>query len=539
MRRRLDAGAVQRQGTLRAYRSVAEVEGEPHTTRTELIGPHLGQGVTSDGRAIATFAHITDLHVTDVESPARFEYVNREYADPRFREMLPMFRAQEALNAHAIDALVQTINGIGAGPLTGRPLELVAMTGDGVDNVQRNELAAFIALLDGGLVQTNSGGSAYEGVQSPDWPDDFFWKPDGLPDGDTYQKALGFPPMPGLIDRALQPFQAAGLSLPWIGCHGNHEEVCQGVGVVNRALAATMVGVRKPFRPPDGIDFDTVVETFVRHPEAFMTGPYVDVTPDRDRRPFVFGEFLDAHLQSRRGQRGHGFTEKNLESGSAYYVYDTPAVRYITLDTACPGGGAEGCITATQLHWLERRLEEVHSSFRSRDGTQVQSSNPDRLVVILSHHPYGSLTNQRSHPQISRGRDDRTSAHAEPGRLLDTLLRFGNVVLWLNGHIHANHVRVHRDESRQDRGFWEVTTSSVVDWPCQGRLVEILEAGDGILAVACTMVDHQGSELGSLHRELAGNEPGAGFGSGREGTPLDRNVILPFRSPFERAGRRD
>jgi metallophosphoesterase (TIGR03767 family) len=539
MRRCLDAGAVQRQGTLRAYRSVAEVEGEPHTIRTELVGPHLGTGVTSGGRAIASFVHITDLHVTDVQSPARFEYVNREYADPRFREMLPMFRAQEALNAHAINALVQTINGIGAGPLSGKPLELVAMTGDAVDNVQRNELAAFIALLDGGLVQPSSGGPAYEGVQSPDWPDDFFWKPDGLPDGDTYQKALGFPPMPGLLERALQPFQAAGLNLPWIGCHGNHEEVCQGVGVVNRGLAAAMVGGRKPFRPPDGIDFDTVVEAFVQHPEAFMAGPYVDVTPDRDRRPFVFGEFLDAHLQSRRRQRGHGFTEENLESGSAYYVYDTPAVRYITLDTACPGGGAEGCITATQLHWLERRLEEVHSSFRSRDGTPVQSSNPDRLVVILSHHPFGSLTNQRSHPQTSRGRDDRTSVHAEPRRLLDTLLRFGNVVLWLNGHIHANHVRVHRDESRPDRGFWEVTTSSIVDWPCQGRVVEILEAGDGMLAVACTMVDHEGSELGSLHRELAGNEPGAGFSSGRAGTPLDRNVILPFQAPFSRAPRRD
>jgi metallophosphoesterase (TIGR03767 family) len=536
LRHRLDAGPVQRSGGIASYRSVAEVDGEPHVVRPELAGDAAIERINAGGKGIACIAHITDLHVTDVDSPARFEFINREYADPRFREMLPMFRAQEALNAHAIDALVQTINGISGGPVTGRPLELVAMTGDAVDNVQGNELAVFVALLDGGLVQPNSGGRVYEGVQSTGWPDDFFWKPDGSRDDDTYQKALGFPHMPGLLERALHPFQAEGLSLPWIGCHGNHEEVCQGVGIVNHALAAATVGPRKPFRLPDGIDFDTVVEQFVQRPEVFMSGPYVDVTPDRDRRQFVLGEFLDAHLQSGNEPQGHGFTQQNLDSGSAYYVHDTPAVRFITLDTACPGGGAEGCITAAQLHWLERRLEEVHSSFRSRDGTAVRSSNEDRLVVVLSHHPFDTLSNQRPHPAGGRGGlDDPSSVHADPRRLLDTLLRFGNVVLWLNGHIHANRVRAHRDESHPGRGFWEVTTSSVVDWPCQGRVIEIFEAGEGLLAIACTMVDHEGSELGDLHRELAGNEPGAGFGSGRAGGPLDRNVILPMRSPFPAA----
>jgi hypothetical protein len=269
-----------------------------------------------------------------------------------------------------------------------------------------------------------------------------------------------------------------------------------------------------------------------------MSGPYVDVTPDRDRRQFVVGEFVDAHMQSGHEPQGHGFTQENLDIGSAYYVYDTPEVRFITLDTACPGGGAAGCITAAQLHWLERRLEEVHSSFRSRDGTAVGSSNEDRLVVILSHHPFDTLTNRRPHPPgRGGGRDEADSVHADPRRLLATLLRFGNVVLWLNGHIHANRIRAHRDESLEGGGFWEVTTSAVVDWPCQGRVIEIFEAGEGLLAIACTMVDHEGSELGALHRELAGNEPGAGFGGGRAGGPLDRNVILLVRSPFPTAER--
>ena len=174
-----------------------EVEGEPHSIRSELVGDAAAGRLDTSGRAIACFAHVTDLHVTDVESPARFEFINREYADPRFRELLPMFRAQEALNVHAIDALVQTINRISGGPLTGRPLELVAMTGDAVDNVQRNELAAFMALLDGGLVQPSSGGRAYEGVQSTGWPDDFFWKPDGSSKRTSTRRRLAFRRCPG------------------------------------------------------------------------------------------------------------------------------------------------------------------------------------------------------------------------------------------------------------------------------------------------------------------------------------------------------
>jgi metallophosphoesterase (TIGR03767 family) len=527
--RRLDAGPVQRTGSLAQYRSVAEVDGEPHMVRSDLVG---AAETSSPGRAIACFAHITDLHMTDVESPVRFEYVNREYLDPRFRELLPMQRAQEALNPHVIDAMVRTINQVSAAPLTGMPLELVAMTGDAIDNVQSNELSVVMTLLDGGEVQPSSGGPVYEGVQEPSWPDDFFWKPDGAAEGeDVHTKALGFPRIPGLLERALQPFSADGLALPWLGCHGNHEEVCQGVGVVTKAIAAAMVRSRKPLRLPDGLDLETVVETFVQQPEAFMAGPYMDVTADPSRRPIDLVEFLDAHMQSEALPPGHGFSAENLEKGFAYYVHDTQAVRFITLDTACPAGGAEGCITRTQLQWLERRLEEVHSTFRSRDGTSVRTQHQDRLVVILSHHPLDSLTNRRAHPEALG------SSHADPARLLELLLRFDNVVLWLNGHIHANRVRSRPDPSGKGGGLWEVTTGSLVDWPCQGRIVELVEMQGGLLAIACTMVDHEGSELAALHRELAGNAPAAGFDSNKAGTPLDRNVILPLRAPFPLARR--
>jgi 3',5'-cyclic AMP phosphodiesterase CpdA len=423
------------------------------------------------GEAIACIAHISDLHVTDAQSPARFEFVNRESEDPRFRELLTMQRPQETLNTHAIAAMVRTINNV-AGPITGSAVQIVAMTGDAVDNTQRNELANFLALFDGGVVRPDSGAPGYEGVQLADWPGEIFWKPGGRQDDDLFQKALGFPRHPGLLDKAMQPFRCEGLRAPWIGCWGNHEEVCQGVGIVTPALASAMAGSRKAVELPPGLDRDAAVETFVHHPELFMSGASIAVSADPERRPIKRSEFMP----------------------EAYSAHDMGEVRFITLNTVCGAGGADGSFDTEQLLWLEQKLDEV----------------PERLVVVLSHHGYETLSNPRGEQNADA--------------LLALLLRFENVVLWLNGHIHANRIT--------PRGsFWEVTTSSLVDWPCQARLIEIFRTR-GALAISCTMLDHDGEDLAAVHRELAGNVPGAGFESWRSGTPPDRNATLLLHLPI-------
>ncbi|HUZ86909.1 MAG TPA: hypothetical protein VNF26_08150 [Candidatus Baltobacterales bacterium] len=509
--RRLGAGPILRAGSRSPYRPVVAGPGEPHLVRAELVSETPPEDHGPRGPAIACIGHITDLHVTDVQSPARFEFVNREWEDPRFRELLTMQRPQEALNARAVEALLRTLRSIGRAPLTESPIELVAMTGDSVDNTQLNELTNFLALMDGGAVRPDSGSPGYDGVQATEWPSDIFWKPDGPAGGDLFQKALGYPGVPGLLDLAMEPFQAPGLGLPWLGCYGNHEEVCQGVGIVNPTLARAMVGSRKPLAMPDGLDRDKALETFVRNPEAFMSGPALEVAPDPARRPITRPEFVELHHQS----GSHGFTDVNRSGGTAYYVHDTPRVRFITLDTVCPAGGADGQVDPVQLQWLERRLEEVHSSFTTRDGSLVRTQSHDRLVVILSHHGFDTLANPR---RLQGGTE-----------LLDLLHRFRNVVLWLNGHIHANRIT---PRPGVGGGLWEVTTSALVDWPCQGRLVELFDAGSGLLGIGCTMVDHDGEGLAGVHRELAANVPFNGFDSWRPGKPEDRNVILLLPAPF-------
>jgi metallophosphoesterase (TIGR03767 family) len=535
--RRLGRGAVLRRGLSAPYRAVEIGEGEPHLIRDDFgVSGLAGEpSAAGHGRALLCLVHITDLQLADVQSPARFEFLNARFADPRYAEIVPVQRPQEALTAHAVDATVRTLGAV-HGPATGLALQLAVTTGDAIDNAQWNELQAFLALLDGGRVWPDSGGPDYEGVQALDWPDDIFWRPDGAGPGgpDFFRREYGFPHHPGLLRHALREFAADGLRLPWLSCFGNHEALNQGVGTQTPGLATALTGDRKPTGLPADFDHDEALELFTEHPEAFMAGPYRHVTPDPGRRPITRREFVEAHLRAGSRPFGHGFGERNRLDGTAYYAYDTAAARFIALDTNCLAGGAAGCLDRTQARWLEASLGEVHSAYRGRDGSEVRTGHDDRLVILLSHHGTSTL-------------DNTCGTHAGPGGepllgaadLLALLHRFPNVVLWLNGHTHTNAIRPHHDPARPSGGFWEVTTCAVVDWPCQTRMVEILDHGE-YLSIVTTMVDHDTptaaaslettDDLAALHRELAANVP---WGAATlPGTPRDRNTELRILPPF-------
>jgi metallophosphoesterase (TIGR03767 family) len=534
--RRLGPGVVQRQGTSAPYRAIEIIDGEPHLVRADFAAPDPGPRPEA-GRPLLCLAHVTDLQLADIQSPTRFEFLNRYFADPRYAEIVPVQRPQEALAPHAVDATLRTLNAV-TGPVTGMAPQLAVTTGDAIDNAQWNEMQAFLALFDGGLVRPGSGGPGYVGVQSPDWPDDFFWKPDGSGANgeDIFRREFGFPYHPGLLERALREFTATGLSVPWLSCFGNHEALSQGVGTMTPALAEALVSGRKPLRLPAGFDHDRALELFTGHPEAFLAGPTVAITADPDRRCITRRDFVEAHFRPGSRPFGHGFSDGNRQDGTAYYVHDTPAARLIALDTSCIAGGADGCIDRDQARWLEARLIEVHSAYRGPDGHEVRTGHDDRLVVLFSHHGIDTLTNTRT-PHTGPGGDPLLGA-AEFTALLH---RFRNVVLWLNGHTHTNAIRPRRDPADPARGFWEVTTCSIADWPCQVRLVEILDAGD-CLSIVCTMVDHHtpavprplwtGDDLAALHRELAANMPVIGADSERSGVATDRNTELRMPSPF-------
>jgi len=186
---------------------------------------------------------------------------------------------------------------------------------------------------------------------------------------------------------------------------------------------------------------------------------------------------------------------------------------------------------------LGQSLERAHRSARDQSHRFVTL---EHLLLALTEDAEAGLILQAANVDLARlgtdvsgylGRlmeDMRAEPGWEPrpdGELLRVLQAHANVVLWLNGHIHAN--RITPRES-----FWEVTTSSLVDWPCQARLVQIHHTRSGQLAIACAMLDHDGEGLAGLHRELAGNVPNHGFDSWRPGRPWDRNAVLLLADPL-------
>lgn len=525
-------------GTDGVYYQLARGPGEPHLRRLELA-PH---APAPERRAsLLHFAYVTDLHIVDPESPGRFEFVDR-LAGPDYMHLLtPAYRPHEFMQLHACEAMLRTMNAVAGSPLTGAPVQFHLCTGDYTDNAQLNELRWALGLLEGATIAPPGAGRAYEGVASAAWGDDAYWRPDA-PD-DDYRRRWGFPVYPDLLDTAARPFTAHGAARPWLSCFGNHDSFIQGTARFTPAFERLLTGDRKARALPAGFDLPAYLDRYIAQPEELLAGPAAQITPDPARRHYTRHELLRAHLEARGEPAGHGFSARNLDGGTAYYADDShPGVRLIALDTVNPGGNYHGGIGAAQLAWLEERLIEVHARYWDSDGRAVETGNTDRLVVILSHHGLSTLVNDLVAPE---GEQDLPRAL---GPQVEALLhRFPNVVLWVNGHTHRNAVRPRPDPAGRSSGFWEVTTSSLLDWPCQARLVELIDNGNGTLSVLCTMVDHAAPadpahadpahadglmRLAALHRELAANDPHCGIAGGNQGQPADRNVELVLPAPF-------
>lgn len=530
-------GPVVRRGTEGAYRRLELGPGEPHVVRTDLVGSR-ARVVTA--RHLLTFVHLTDLQLVDVSSPGRLEFLQRLVGRADLAPMLPSYRAHELLAAHAFETMLSTINRLTQRGVGGRRPQFALTTGDNIDNQQWNELQWFFALMNGaGKLVACSGGDAHESVHAPDWGDPAYWRPE--PGMDEFKRRWGFPDRPGLVAAALAPFDTTGLRLPWLACFGNHDGLVQGRAPASPEYAELVVGALKAAGVPQDILAGATPPDFVTDPCAYFTGPRRRVVADPGRRLLTRAEFVAAHFADGGEPCGHGFTEENLAQGTAYYVTDAyPPVRIIVLDTTNPGGFPDGSVGLRQFRWLEERLREVHSRYRDEDGRWVETGNPDRLVVLASHHGLSTLTNPVSGPDPYQPESASDLPRVLAPDLRRLVHRFPNVVLWVSGHTHRNSVRPCR--SPFGGGFWEVSTSALMDWPCQARFVELGVIESGEVSITATMVDHQAPPLpddaegveflAALHRELAANEPHGVGGPDAHGERYDRNVVMLVPAPF-------
>ncbi|MGN6795581.1 MAG: TIGR03767 family metallophosphoesterase [Streptosporangiaceae bacterium] len=527
------------------YAPLVSGPGEPYLRRTDLGGLPAGGG---NSRVLACFGQLTDIHVTDVQSPARFEYFDSYGSIPGLSDLISAYRPNELLSAQVGDAMVARLRQVHRGPATGRPLQFTIVTGDNTDNCQFNELRWYIDLLDGQPVRPDSGDlTRYEGVMDDVAPDPYFWHPES--GFGTPSSAFGFPTVPGLFDAARASFQAIGLGMPWYAAYGNHDGLVQGSVARTPLLQQLATGPLKLTGLPPSIlaqplsaQVAFLVGLLREDPTAvnleLSQGSRRIVTPDPDRRIVDRTTTVTEHFNTTGTPAGHGFTAANISQGTAYYTFDIGQMRGIVLDTVVSAGGADGSLDPDQLAWLEAQLQAASSRWLSPGGDVVtRQGRHDKLAVIFSHHTIGTMGN------VPAG-----SGRIGGDEVAALLLRYPNAILWVNGHTHRNQVLAHARAagSAISGGFWELNTAAHIDWPEQSRIVEIVDNLDRTLSVFGTILDHAGpiargglsttKELAALSREIAANDwqDRTDF---RRGSISDRNVELVVPAPFASSGQ--
>ena len=490
---------------------------------------HVGHAFPVTSTPLLLMHHLSDLHVCDAQSPTRPEYLDR-WADPDspIREKvgtIGTYRPHSMLSPHVVEAMVQALNKITLGPLSGHAIDGAIITGDTTDNAQLNEVNWYLALLDGQEFQPDSGDiTRYEGVIDDEAShyDTRYWHPHGTPEGkedDDARSKYGFPIVPNLLNSCRKAFKATGLHFPWYAVHGNHDALLQGTVAPEPAINAAMIADKRYTDLPTNVSLAEVLSSFQEigpagYPEAF-DAPYVNVTADINRRAVQRGEFAAMHLASPGLPAGHGFNQTHIENKHMYYTTNIGAVKLIVIDSVNQFGGWQGSLDEEQFAWLEN---EVKIS--------------DRHVVLASHHPLSTMFN--SYAPIGR------RVCVEEIQVM--LLKYPQVIAWFAGHEHRHHIQWIGPEE-EVRGFWQIETASHADWPQQSRTIEIVKDSVGDIYFGLSVIDHAGGvnfndatnpvDIAALSRAVSANvwqkrsELGATHDvSWLSGRPEDRNVVL-------------
>jgi metallophosphoesterase (TIGR03767 family) len=546
------------------FQLLAPGPGEPYSVRDDLTAPESGRAQRR--ASLIYFGQISDFQLADEESPARVEFLD---SDPSGTARAA-WRPQEALQVYEIDQSVRAMNKFGTSPVaqgdgTYARMTNAVLTGDLADNMQRNETEWVVKLLEGGMLDPNSGTADLSGSSCPpgtplDDPENYT----GVQDYDDYSGSpayydpdtpsgqyAGWPAYPGLMDRAQQPFETAGLAVPSYSVFGNHDGLVQGNEDAVRNFEDIATGCVKPYSQATTDPASALSPAFL----TTIAGTSFLVPPDENRQFVDKAQFMALHAAGNQAD-AHGFAYVSKEEAeasngaAAYYSWSPlPHIRFIVLDTLSEGGmvpfSADGNIDDSQWKWLVKQLDAA--------------TERNELIVAFAHHATGSLTSTISDEEASEctepdehGHDmnpgcDRDPRSSEPLHLGDDLkelfLAHPHVVAYVAGHSHNNRVASYKSDGGS--GFWEIKSPAIADWPTQNRLIELMENCDGTLSIFGTMLDQaepidapppgpaagfSPAQLASIGRMLAYNDPQEDP-AGNAGELTDRNVELLLADP--------
>lgn len=540
-------GTIRKQRVKSFYQPLAPAPGESILVREDLLLEPPPAGRANTRRSLLYLGQLTDIHVIDAQSPARTEPLQKF---SQTLESAGACRPQETTTLHVLNQMVVAMNRAASSPVTGAPLAFALVTGDSADSHATTELDWYVGMLDGKSMYANSGKpGVYEGVQV--WGEaTYAYHPDD-PSDDIYGKH-DFPKIPGMLDAAVgTKIESAGLNVPWYAVYGNHDTLWLGTTGVSWAQTQMAKGSRKfstfTSAMPPIIAAGSATSLIERQLLSGMMDNVIGVpgirpvTPDPERKLFELEDFMKVHLDSPAdpGPKGHGFTEENLKSGQTWWKEDfDPGVRLIGMNTCNVTEGADGSMPEDEYVWLERQLRAVSSRYFDADGNEQRQDVDDKLVLVCSHHTSWTMGN------VVQGALTEQTRLYTGDELVALLLRYPNVIGWINGHTHYNDIRAHPNPYLgRGAGFWEINTASCIDWGQQSRLIEVVDNQDGTVSIFGVVLDHASAPtadlsdlsvkgLASIGRELAANH-WFQIPDERLGSRQDRNVELPVKAPFD------
>jgi metallophosphoesterase (TIGR03768 family) len=419
---------------------------------------------------LLSFFTISDIHITDKESPAQCVYLGYTYPEIKTPDGQPVgnssaYSAIILYTTHVLDAAVQTINALHKKT----PFDFGISLGDAANNTQHNELRWYIDVLDGKLITPSSG--AHIGAHRTD-----------------YQK----------------PYQAAGLdkSIKWYQVIGNHDQFWMGSARVNNYLKKTYVGSDVlnigPITsvPPNFKDvfnsrgfYMGVVDGATKFGKIIDAGPVAKfptppkIVADPKRRSLSMADWMSEFFNTTSKPIGHGFTQQMIDDGFACYSFhpkaDVPIKIIVLDDTDKVGCGAAAALDKKRYDWLVRKLDEGEAAAE--------------LMIICAHiplRPYAQkppTDNSQPWPLWSLWSPESEISEDE---VLAKLHTYKNLILWCSGHVHRSTITPQPSpDGNPEYGFWEVETPSLRDFPQQFRRFEIVRNSDNNISIFALNVD--------------------------------------------------
>ena len=433
-------------------------------TRTDIMpAAYKGLSATKKARLLKFFT-ISDIHITDKEAPNQAIFLSRVYKAKAISAAL--YSGGMLYSTQVLDAAIQTVNALHKKS----PFDFGLSLGDAANSTQYNELRWYIDVIDGKVINPSSG--AHLGAGNIE-----------------YQK----------------PFKAAGLdrSIPWYQAIGNHDHFWIGSIPVDYGprkdlrqsyISSEVIAMGDILRNPANINspdyYMGVVDGSTPNGNVKYAGPVADfkdvpkVAADPNRRSLLRNEWMKEFFKTSTNPAGHGFNKTAADKGFACYSFVTKSsvlpVKVIVLDDTQKENDrsydvhGHGFLDQARWAWLKKELA---------DGDAA-----GQLMIIAAHVPIGV---EVTAPRSEMGWwTDPQNAVTLPG-LITELQSHPNFLMWISGHRHLNTVKAFRspDSNAPEKGFWEVETSSLRDFPQQLRTFEIYLNNDNTVSIITTNVD--------------------------------------------------